>query len=70
VQENVDILHKIVTDAKERRNKGETRQDAWRENLDTRVATVAKTAPVLEKEVQRLKELLAQVFGGSSALYF
>lgn len=55
------MLHKIVMDAKERRTKGETRKDAWRENLDTRVATAAKTAPVLEKEVQRLKELLAQV---------
>ncbi|KAH6915844.1 hypothetical protein BKA70DRAFT_471368 [Coprinopsis sp. MPI-PUGE-AT-0042] len=60
VQDNVDKLHKIVTDAKERRTKGETRQDAWKEDLDPRVAVVAKTAPVLEKEVQRLKELLAE----------
>lgn len=65
VQENIDILHKIVTDAKERRARGETRKDAWREDLDPRVAVCAKTGPILEKETQRLKELLAEVCGTS-----
>ncbi|KAG2011697.1 hypothetical protein CC2G_011785 [Coprinopsis cinerea AmutBmut pab1-1] len=60
VQENIDILHKIVTDAKERKAKGETRKDAWREDLDPHVAVCAKTGPILEKEIQRLKQQLAE----------
>lgn len=61
VQENIDILHKIVADAKERKARGEVRKDAWREDLDPRISVVARTTPVLEKDVARLKQQLKEV---------
>ncbi|TFK18974.1 hypothetical protein FA15DRAFT_674851 [Coprinopsis marcescibilis] len=60
VHENIDILHKIVTDAKDRKARGETRKDAWREDLNPRIAVGAKTTPILEKEILRLKQQLAE----------
>ncbi|KAJ2934871.1 hypothetical protein H1R20_g2235, partial [Candolleomyces eurysporus] len=60
VQENIDILHKIVADAKERKARGEVRKDAWREDLDPRVSACAKTIPVLEQDVARLRRQLKE----------
>ncbi|KAF5335975.1 hypothetical protein D9611_006380 [Ephemerocybe angulata] len=60
VQESIDILHKIVQDAKERKARGEVRKDAWRENLNPRTSVCAKTIPVLEKDVARLKKQLEE----------
>ncbi|KAG7093494.1 hypothetical protein E1B28_007170, partial [Marasmius oreades] len=60
VQENVDTLHRIVNEAKERANSGNnTRNDVWREHLQPRAATTARTAPLLEAEATRLREVLA-----------
>jgi tyrosinase len=61
VQENVDILHKIVQDSKDRKSKGEARNDAWRENINPRTSICAKTIPVVEKGIARLQRQLKEV---------
>ncbi|TEB33130.1 hypothetical protein FA13DRAFT_1754234 [Coprinellus micaceus] len=60
VQENVDILHKIVQDSKDRKSKGEIRNDAWRENINPRTSICAKTIPVVEKDIARLQRQLKE----------
>ncbi|KAF4593155.1 Nuclear MIS12/MIND complex subunit PMF1/Nnf1 [Pleurotus pulmonarius] len=60
VQKNIDILHAIVTEAKERSRQNETRNDVWREDLDPHNAVSARTVPILEAEVQRMRELVAE----------
>ena len=61
VQENIDILHKIVTDAKDRKIMGDTRKDTWQDHLDPKVAVCARTVPVLNSEAARLRNLIAKV---------
>jgi hypothetical protein len=61
VQENIDILHKIVTDAKDRKLRGEARKDTWQEHLEPKVAVCARTIPVLTSETMRLREQIAKV---------
>ena len=61
VQENIDTLHRIVLEAKERKALGEVRKDAWKEDLDPRTAVCARTIPHLESEAERLRERLAAV---------
>ncbi|ESK94868.1 hypothetical protein Moror_14141 [Moniliophthora roreri MCA 2997] len=59
VQENIDTLHRIVNEAKDRKANGEARNDVWREGLEPRVATCARTVPLLEAEAARLRQTLA-----------
>ena len=61
IQESIDILHKVVNDAKERKARGETGNDAWKDNLEPRVAVCARTVPVLNSEATRLRSLISQV---------
>lgn len=65
VQENIDVLHKLVTDAKERKTQGELGKDVWKEDLEPRVAVCARTIPILDAEVKRLREQLAKVRANS-----
>jgi len=58
VRENIDILHKIVTEAKARKD---VTKDIWREDLQPEGAVCACTIPVLEAEAAQLEETLAQV---------
>lgn len=67
MQENIDILHKIVNEAKDRKAKGEAGKDVWKEDLEPRAAVCARTVPILEAEVKKLRETLAAV---SLCLYF
>ncbi|KAF8347719.1 hypothetical protein F5887DRAFT_881147 [Amanita rubescens] len=59
VRENIDNLHQIVLEAKDRKASGDTRKDSWKEDLDPRVAVSARTIPRLEAEAQQLRERLA-----------
>jgi len=59
VQENIDILHKVVNEAKDRKAKREIGNDAWWEDLEPRAAISAKTIPILESELKRMREALA-----------
>ena len=61
VQENIDILHKIVTDAKDRKLMGDARKDTWQDHLDPKVAVCARTVLVLNSEAARLRDLIAKV---------
>lgn len=61
VQENIDILHRVVTEAKDRKATGNIGKDVWREDLEPRSAVCARTVPILEQETKRLREVLAAV---------
>ncbi|RDB15761.1 hypothetical protein Hypma_003692 [Hypsizygus marmoreus] len=59
VQENIDTLHRVINEAKERKARGEVLTDVWKEDLEPRVAVCARTVPILESEVKKLRETLA-----------
>ncbi|KAG6907133.1 hypothetical protein DXG01_010352 [Tephrocybe rancida] len=61
VQENIDILHRVVNEAKERKIKGEVGKDVWREDLEPRAAVSARTVPIMESEAKRLRAALAEI---------
>jgi Nnf1 len=65
----VDILHQVVTEARARRQRGETVSaagsstgaDTWRADLQPRAAVRARTLPALERERDSLRARLAEV---------
>ena len=62
----MDILHQVVTEARARRQRGETgdgstRVDGWRAGLQPRAAVRARTIPALERERDSLRARLAEV---------
>ena len=62
----MDILHQVVTEARARRQRGETgdggtRVDGWRADLQPRAAVRAGTIPALERERDSLRTRLAEV---------
>jgi len=67
VQKNLDTLHRVVTEARERRQRGEQpgaggngkKKDLWRADLQPRAAVRAQTAPALERERDALRARLA-----------
>jgi len=61
VQENIDTLHKIVTEAKERNLQRDETKDAWKPDLDPKSAVSARTVPILKSEAERLQGLIAEV---------
>lgn len=67
MQHNIDILHKVVTDGRARKQAiasgrpVEDRKDLWREGLQPRNVVRARTVPVLEKEGERLRRELARM---------
>ena len=61
IQESIDILHKVVNDAKERKARGDAEKDTWKDNLEPKVAVCARTVPVLNSEAGRLRNLISQV---------
>ena len=61
VQENIDILHKIVTESKDRKLMGDVRQDTWQDHLEPKVAVCTRIIPVLTSEAARLRDLISKV---------
>ena len=62
VQKQIDVLHGVVTEARARRQRGETPgADRWREDLQPREAVRARTIPTLVRERDMLRARLAQV---------
>ena len=74
VQKNLDTLHRVVTEARERRQRGEQpgagggtgtgtgkKKDLWRADLQPRAAVRAQTVPALERERDALRARLADV---------
>jgi hypothetical protein len=62
IKENIDTLHQVVLEAQERKARGETRQDVWKEGLQPKDAIRARIYPVLEAEAERLREMLKKVW--------
>jgi len=74
VQKNVDILHQVVTEARARRQRGETgdgstRVDGWRSDLQPRAAVRARTIPALVRERDSLRARLAEMEKENMELY-
>ena len=61
VHQNIDTLHNIVSEAKDRKSQGNIGNDTWKPDLDPKVAVCSRTIPVLASEVERLKAMLAEV---------
>ncbi|KAG6832664.1 hypothetical protein H0H87_000846 [Tephrocybe sp. NHM501043] len=61
VQDNIDTLHRVINEAKERKTKDEVGKDVWRENLEPRAAVSARTVPIMELEVKRLRDALVEI---------
>ncbi|KAF5350949.1 hypothetical protein D9757_013734 [Collybiopsis confluens] len=72
LRENIDALHTIVAEAKERKKNSasgvSSDKDVWREDLEPRGAIAARTIPMLEREAKRLRESLVEVRVGPSVL--
>ena len=59
VRDSINVLHGVVTDARARKQRGEMEgKDVWKETLEPRAAARARTIPVLESEVDKLKATL------------
>ncbi|KAH8979519.1 hypothetical protein EDB83DRAFT_2494169, partial [Lactarius deliciosus] len=70
VQKRIDVLHGVVTEARTRRQRGETpTADRWREDLQPREATRGRTIPTLERERDLLRARLAQMKKENMELY-
>ncbi|KAH9003622.1 hypothetical protein EDB86DRAFT_2798805 [Lactarius hatsudake] len=70
VQKRIDVLHGVVTEARTRRQRGETpAADRWREDLQPREATRGRTIPTLERERDLLRARLAQMKKENMELY-
>jgi len=64
VQKNLDTLHQVVTEARERRQRSEPPggdKDLWRADLQPRAAVRAQAIPALERERDALRARLADV---------
>ena len=61
-RENIDTLHAVVTEARERQSAGEVPgPDTWKSDLEPRAATRARTIPIFKDERDRLKVKLEEV---------
>ncbi|KAJ7178953.1 hypothetical protein C8R46DRAFT_1071976 [Mycena filopes] len=68
LQNNVDILDKMVSEAKARKASGKIGPNVWTENLHPRAAVAGRTIPVLEAQAKRLRESLAELEAENLAL--
>ncbi|KAL4066049.1 hypothetical protein V8B97DRAFT_1933510 [Scleroderma yunnanense] len=70
VRENINTLHAVVTEARNRKQRGEVdRTDLWREDLDPRAAVRARTVPTLQAEAERLRATLQKLEEENVELY-
>jgi len=70
VQKHIDVLHGVVTEARARRQRGETPgADRWRGDLQPREAVRAQTTTTLERERDLLRARLAQMEKENMELY-
>ncbi|KAJ7836952.1 hypothetical protein B0H13DRAFT_186599 [Mycena leptocephala] len=61
LQNNIDILDKMVSEAKARKASGNIGPNVWTENLQPRSAVCGRTIPILEAQAKRLRESLAEL---------
>lgn len=67
VKENLDNLQAVVTTARARRQTGYDGTDVWKEDFQPRAAVRARTVPLLERERDRLRAELSQVWNSRNA---
>ena len=59
MRDSINVPDGVVTDARARKQRGEMEgKDVWKEALEPRTAARARTIPVLESEVDKLKATL------------
>ncbi|KAF8127367.1 hypothetical protein EV363DRAFT_1172318 [Boletus edulis] len=59
VRDSINVLHRVVTDARARKECGETEgKDIWKKDLEPRAAVRARTVPILGSEVEKLRATL------------
>ncbi|KAJ6581456.1 hypothetical protein B0H19DRAFT_1251675 [Mycena capillaripes] len=68
LQNNIDILDKMVSEAKARKASGNIGPNVWTENLHPRSAVCGRTIPILDAQVKRLRESLAELEAENLAL--
>ncbi|KAJ6561085.1 hypothetical protein DFH09DRAFT_502733 [Mycena vulgaris] len=61
LQNNIDNLDKIVSEAKTRRASGDVVPNVWRENLHPRSAICGRTIPILEAQAKQLRDSVAKL---------
>ncbi|KAG8214983.1 hypothetical protein J3R82DRAFT_8386 [Butyriboletus roseoflavus] len=70
VRESINVLHGVVTDARARKQRGEMEaKDIWKEALEPRAAARARTIPILESDVEKLKATLQNLEDENQALF-
>ncbi|KAJ7606123.1 hypothetical protein DFH06DRAFT_1019497 [Mycena polygramma] len=61
LQNNIDILDKMVGEAKTRKASGNIGPNVWKENLHPHSAVCGRTVPILQAQAKRLQESLAEL---------
>ena len=61
MEQNLNKLHAVVTEARARKRTGYDGKDVWNESLHPGAAVRARTIPLLEAEKQRLQAQLDEV---------
>ncbi|KAF8433250.1 hypothetical protein L210DRAFT_3486403 [Boletus edulis BED1] len=70
VRDSINILHRVVTDARARKECGETEgKDIWKKDLEPRAAVRARTVPILESEVEKLRATLQSCEEENQAMF-
>ncbi|KAJ7507825.1 hypothetical protein B0H11DRAFT_1968817 [Mycena galericulata] len=68
LKKNVDILDKVVSEARARRKSGEIGPNVWTENLQPRSGVRGRGIPILEAQAKRLGDSLAKLEAENLAL--
>ncbi|KAG6374645.1 hypothetical protein JVT61DRAFT_4010 [Boletus reticuloceps] len=70
VRDSINVLHRVVTDARARKEGGETEgKNIWKKDLEPRAAIRARTVPILESEVEKLRATLQNFEEENQAMF-
>ncbi|KAJ7097840.1 hypothetical protein B0H15DRAFT_822938 [Mycena belliarum] len=68
LQNKIDILDNIVSEAKARKASGEVVPNVWTEDLHPRSAIRGRTIPILDAQAKRLRDSVAKLEAENTAL--
>ncbi|KAH7913825.1 hypothetical protein BJ138DRAFT_536290 [Hygrophoropsis aurantiaca] len=70
VQGGINILHAVVSEARVRKQRGETTgPDLWREDLNPRAAVRARSTRIMQSEVEKLRATLKALEDENTEIY-